>query len=223
MMDWGMALSVGLGVAFISEVTILGAIMTPKVPLRRGRTWRGTVTVVSMISIVIGAVGGYLAGQFGGRGGGGAATPGNTPVTSAVAPSIPIATQTVLPQTTKAVPVESSFANIVDVYFLRDKNTRQLIHFTCEIVTYQRQADAWRPIIASVKGNDLADFLKQTISKLNELQTKMSDADKPNKRLRMYLEPHPGEGVYDQLRQQTQNAGWKVERKDITWQPDPPE
>lgn len=220
-MDWGMALSVGLAVVIISEITILGAIILPKIPLEPGKTWSGTVTAVSMISVIIGGVGGYVAGQFGGRGGGGATTPGQSVVSSPPAQT-PVSSQTSKVEPTRPIRPDNYLANTIDLYFFRDANTKLVANFTCELVGYQRKGSQWEMVVSTVKGKDLAEFLKLTNSALNDYQKDIPSADLSGKKLRIFRDPDPGDGVYDQLRQQTEKQGWKVERKDVAWQPEYP-
>src|SRR5450432_3792673 len=118
MMDWGIALSVGLAVALISEVTILGAVIMPKIPLEPGKTWRGTVSAISSISLIIGGVGGYIAGQFGGRGGGGATTPGQSVVSTQSIQQVPIASVPAKVEPTKLARPDTYLENFVDLYFV---------------------------------------------------------------------------------------------------------
>ena len=115
MMDWGMALSVGLAVVIISELTILGAIILPKVPLEPGKTWRGTVKAVSGISLIIGGAAGYVAGQFGGRGGGGATTAGQSVVSTQPIQQVPVASNPAKVEPTKPADVSRLVRRLEEV------------------------------------------------------------------------------------------------------------
>lgn len=221
-MDWGIALSVGLAVIIISEVTILGAILLPKIPLEPGKTWRGTVSAVSTISVIIGGVGGYVAGQFGGRGGGGAVTSGQSIVSTQPVQQTPVSTHTVKVEATKPVRPDNYLANTVDLYFLRDKDTKLVANFTCELVGYRRKGEAWELTISKVVAKDLGEFLKLSSNALGEYQKEIPASDLAVRKLRIFRDPDPGDGVYDQLRQQAEKQGWKVDRKDVAWQPEYP-
>lgn len=220
-MDWGMALSVGLAVIIISEVTILAALILPKIPIEPGKTWRGTVTAVSTISVIIGGVGGYIAGQFGGRGGGGATVPGQAVVSTQAVQQTPIASQPDKVKDTRPERPETYLAATVDIYFLRDKDSK-LIHFNCELAGYRRKGSVWELSVSKVVAKDLAEFLRLTNNALSEYQKEIPPVDLPAKRLRIFRDPDPGDGVYDQLRQQAEKQGWKVDRKDVAWQPEYP-
>lgn len=222
MMDWGMALSVGLAVALISELTILGAIILPKFPLEGGRTWRGTVTAVSGVSLVIGGAGGYIAGQFGGRGGGGATTAGQVAVSTQPAAAIPVASQVSPIVPTKPARPETYLANQVDLLFMLDINTKLVANHTCKLVTYCRKGSGWDEVTHDVIATGLEDFLKKVNVSLDGYQKEIMPEDQPARRLRIFMQPFPGEGVYDRLRQQAEAKGWKVDRRDVVWRPEAP-
>lgn len=221
-MDWGMALSVGLGVALVSEVAILAAMILPKFPIDPGKTWRGTVMGVSFVSVIIGGVGGYIAGQFGGRGGGGALNAGSSPVSTAATQTTPqptVASKTLSTQPTRP---ESYLANRVDLYFIRDPNTKLVANFVCEIVAYRKKGSDWDLAVSKVEARNLDDFLKGNSDVMQRLLADIPAEDRAARRLRIYLDPFPGEGVYDKLRQLAEPQGWLVERKDLTWKPELP-
>ncbi|HQR09429.1 MAG TPA: hypothetical protein PLN21_21585 [Gemmatales bacterium] len=222
MMDWGVALSVGLAVVIISELTILGAIILPKVPLEPGKTWRGTVTAVSTISLIIGGVGGYVAGQFGGRGGGGATTAGQSVVSTLPIQQVPVASIPAKIEPTKPVRPDTYLASSIDLYFVRDKESKNVANFTCELVGFRRKSYGWEQVVSKVEAKNLSEFLKRNSDVLETYLKEIPSADQPGRRLRIFLDPFPGEGVYDQLRQQAEKQGWKVDRKEVAWQPEYP-
>jgi hypothetical protein len=222
MMDWGMALSVGLAVALISEVSILGAMILPKIPIEPGKTWRGTVSAVSVVSVLIGGVGGYIAGQFGGRGGGGAVASGPVPVTTTPVVANPMPTNNTKVEATRPVRPETYLAAQVDIFFKLDGETRLIANHTCEVVAYRKQGSQWMPEFSKVVGKNLEDFLRIQDQVLATIQKDIPEADAANKRLRVFLDPFPGEGVYDKIRQQAEAKGWKVDRKNVAWQPENP-
>jgi hypothetical protein len=221
-MDWGMALSVGLGVALVSEVSILSAMILPRFPIDPGKTWRGTVMGVSFVSVIIGGVGGYIAGQFGGRGGGGALNSGSSPVSTAATPNTPQPTVPSKIQTTAPVRPASYLANKVDLYFVRDPNTKLVANFTCEIAGYRKNGSQWDLAISKVEAKNLDDFLRGNNEALARMLQDIPQEDQAERRLRIYLDPFPGDGVYERLRQLAEPAGWKVERKDVSWKPELP-
>lgn len=220
-MDWGMALSVGLAVVIISEVTILGAVILPKIPLEPGKTWRGTVSAVSTISLIIGGVGGYVAGQFGGRGGGGALTPGQSVIATNAAQQVPIASLPAKAEPTKPARPDSYLSSTVDLYFVRDKDSK-VIAWTCEMVGYRRKGTAWELVSNKIEAKDLVEFLKLEGQILDIYQKDIPSDDLPGKRLRIFRDPDPGDGTYQQMKQQAEKQGWKVDRKDVAWQPEYP-
>jgi hypothetical protein len=222
MMDWGIALSVGLAVALSSEITILGAVITPKVPLEPGKTWRGTVSAVSVISLFIGGVGGYIAGQFGGRGGGGATTPGQSVVSTQPIQQAPVSSAPAKVEPTKLARPDTYLANSVDLYFVRDKESKQVADFTCEFVGYRRKGSAWETVLNKVEAKNLTEFLKRYSDVLDIYLKDIPSSDHANRRVRIFLDPAPGERTYDLLRQQAEKQGWKVDRKDVAWQPEYP-
>ena len=123
---------------------------------------------------------------------------------------------------TQPVRPETYLASTVDVYFMRDKESK-VINFTCELAGYRRKGNAWDLIIHKVEAKDLTEFLKLSIEVMESLVKEMPSGDQPARRVRVYLDPFPGEGVYDRLRQQAEKAGWKVDRKDVPWQPSFPD
>ena len=215
MMDWGIALSVGLAVAMISEVTILGAVIMPKIPLEPGKTWRGTVSAISTISLIIGGVGGYIAGQFGGRGGGGATTLGQSVVSTQPIQQAPVSSAPDKVEPTKLARPDTYLSSSVDLYFVRDKDG--ITNFTCELMGYRRKGNTWEPVPKSIRAKDLADFLKLTSNALDEYQKEISSTDLANKHLRIFRDPDPGVGVYDQLKKQAENQKWKVTGTTAAW------
>ncbi|HMO34825.1 MAG TPA: hypothetical protein PKA06_02170, partial [Gemmatales bacterium] len=211
--------------ALISEIAILGAMILPRIPIEPGRTWRGTFLAVSTVSLIIGGIGGYVAGQFGGRGGGGYQTSG--PVRSATSPNVSL-NSTPAPEPSKAAelsPVrpESYLAAQVDLYFTLDSATKLIAHHSCEIVAYRKQGFQWIPEFSQVAGKNLEEFLRLQEQTLTGIQKSIPEIDLGKRRLRIFLDPFPGEGVYDKLRQSAESLGWKVERKNMTWQPENPE
>jgi hypothetical protein len=222
MMDWGIALSVGLAVALISEVTILGAVILPKIPLEPGKTWRGTVSAISTISLIIGGMGGYIAGQFGGRGGGGASTPGQSVVSTQSMQQVPISSAPAKVEPTKPSRPDTYLANSVDLYFKRDNEKKLVTDFTCEMVAYRRKGNAWEQVASKVEAANLNEFLKRNADALDSILKDVPSSDQASRRLRIFLDPSPGERTYDLLRQQAEKQGWKVDRKDVAWQPEYP-
>lgn len=219
-MDWGIAISVGLAVTIISEVAILGAMILPKIPIEPGKTWRGTVSAVSMVSVVIGGLGGYVAGQFGGRGGGGAVASGPVPVTSTPITANPIATSTTKVEATKPIRPETYVSGQVDIFFKIDPETKMVAYHTCQVVTYRKQGTQWTPEMSKVTGKNLEEFFKNTDQALVAIAKDIPLEDA--KRLRVFLDPDPGPGVYEKIRQQAEARGWKVDRKNVAWQPEYP-
>lgn len=222
MMDWGIALSVGLAVTIISEMTILGALILPKIPLEPGKTWRGTVWAVSTISLIIGGVGGYVAGQFGGRGGGGATTKGSAIVSTQPIQQVPVASVPAKIEPTKPARPDTYLASSVDLYFVRDKESKLVANFTSELVGYRRKGNAWEQVVSKIEAKNLSEFLKLNVNALENYLKDIPSSDQASRRLRIFLDPFPGEGVYDQLRLQAEKLGWKVDRKDVAWQPEYP-
>lgn len=222
MMDWGIALSVGLAVALISEVTILGAVIMPRIPLEPGKTWRGTVSAISSISLIIGGVGGYIAGQFGGRGGGGATTLGQSVVSTQSIQQVPQASAPAKVEPTKLARPDTYLENFVDLYFVRDKESKIVADFTCELVGYRRKGNTWDRVSKPVVAKDLNGFLKLNVEALDNYLKDIPTSDQATRRVRIFLDPSPGERTYDLLRQQAVKQGWKVDRKDVAWQPEYP-
>lgn len=217
MNDWGLALALGLAAVVVSEVTILLAIILPKIPIERGKTWRGTFSAVTTISVIIGGVVGYVAVQFGGRGGGGAIVAGSNPKQeSSVSPvpSTPIATQ---PQSTETVKLEPKLASRVDLYFIQEQNKTVAANFQCRLVCFRRQDKVWKPETISINETKLADFLPAIRSALERIQKEMNPSEFEQRRLRIFLDPDPGEGVYSELRRLAEQAGWKVDRLNRAW------
>jgi hypothetical protein len=219
MNDWGLALAIGLAAAVVSEITILMAVILPKFPLERGKTWRGTLGGVTTVSLVIGGVAGYIAGQFGGRGGGGSLASGplassTAPVTSA--PATILATQP-QPKPTSPGKEEPALAERVDLYFIREAGKTVAASFQCNLVSYRRQGSDWRPQAVTIREQSLDQFFPAVLAKLEALAKEMKPAELAQRRVRVFLEPYPGEGVYEQIKRRAEAAGWKVDRLNTAW------
>ncbi len=223
MIDWGLGLAVGLAVTAASEATILLAMLTPKVPIEKGKTWRGTLWAVSTVSLVIGAIGFYVAGQFGGRGGGGSPSPGASssaqPTQTATAPdqqkpstSVPVA----------PTPSESLVSARVDLYFNRAEGQASAANFQCNVVAYRRQGQEWQPETHPIKEAELVPFLSKIAAKLQEVQREINTVELSTRHVRIYLDPFPGEGVFEEIKKRAEGLGWKVDRLNVPWRVEKP-
>jgi hypothetical protein len=219
--DWGIGLAVGAAVAIASHLVLMLAIALPKFPIERGKTWRGTFWGVTTVSAVIGGVAGYLAGFYGGFGGGGTTSPGKATVADTrPADSVPTKPQKV--DTAPQKP-ETYLASVADLYFTRDPQTKMVANFTCEVVQYRWKNKTWNfNEIQQLTGKTLDEFLNQVGHALERLDKEIVPDERGSKRLRVYLDPSPGDLTFDRLRQVAEQRGWKVDRKDVTWRADPP-
>lgn len=219
MLDWGIGLAVGAVAAVVSEVALLTAIIMPRFPIEKGRTWRGTFYGVTLISAVIGGAAGYIASQFGGFGGGGANSQNAARATHTDRPAAPTkpAKQDTAPQKP-----DTYLASVADLYFLRDEKTKLVANFSCEIVLYRFKDRKWNFEIKKVTGTKLEDFLAQAAAFLEHAEKDIPVEEKSMRRLRVFLDPFPGEGTYDKVKQAAEQRGWKVDRKDSPWQAELP-
>jgi hypothetical protein len=220
MIDWGLGLVIGAVAAISSEIAILLAILTPKVPIQKGRTWRGTFTAVTLVSVIVGGVAGYFAGMFGGRGGG-----GQSGVT---------ATSTLTAQPTKSALVSTppaptipplelpTLAARVDLSFTRAPGKTVAADFQCQLVGYRRSGSDWRPETSRIEQSTLDAFLPAISKQLNQWAQEMQPQEAREKRLRIFLQPFPGEGVFEQIKRQAEQAGWKVDRIEGAWKLEKP-
>lgn len=221
MLDWGIGLAVGVGTAVVSEVALLMAIITPRFPIHKGRTWRGTVYGVTTVSAIVGGIAGFIATQFGGFGGGGSNVPGRpSPVASRTA-STPAPPQPTKPEAAPRKP-DSYLASYVDLYFLRDEKTQLTKDFEGEVVVYRWKEKQWKPEFQRITEKSLKPFLGGLSIFLEQDEKGMLDDERANRRLRVFLKPFPGDGAFDQIKQAAESRGWKVDRKDAPWQAELP-
>src|SRR6185369_4401262 len=101
--------------------------------------------------------------------------------------------------------------------FVLNKESKLVADFTCELVGYRRKGNAWEPVNKHVVAKDLNEFLKLTAEALDNYLKDIPSSDQATRRVRIFLDPFPGERTYELLRQQAEKQGWKVDRKDVTW------
>lgn len=221
MLDWGIGLAVGVGAAIVSEVALMTAIIMPKFPIEKGRTWRGTFYGVTTVSAVIGGIAGYIATQFGGFGGGGATQQGNqaAQATRAERPVVP--SQPTRMDTAPQKP-ETYVASYIDLHFLRDEKTKLVTDFACELALYRLRDKAWKLEAHQTSAKNLDEFLDKVTQLLEGFAKEMAPDERAKRRLRVYMNPFPGEGAYDKIKQAAEARGWKVDRKDAAWQAEIP-
>lgn len=214
--DWAIALAVGFAVLAGSVLTVFSAMILPFVAIERGKTWLGTLAAVVGIGSTVAIVGGYTAGYYRGMGGGGATTPSSVKDTAA---------DVVVKTSPK--PVSDSKAKLkltarMDVAFQRDPaNPSNALNAQCSVVTYEMkngtQLSANGP--QDIKEANPEAFFTAFSKKLDEwLKTPLSDAIKDEPRsLIVYMDPFPGNGVYERILQLATERNIKVNKITGRW------
>jgi hypothetical protein len=180
--DVGAALIVGAIVAVATVVVIGLAIATPFVAIAGGATLLGTAIAVGVIAIATGIVGGAAAGLYWGRQG-------------------DIKRQEEIERINRA-------AGQLDIYFEPSMDDRtRAASFQCTLVIY-KETDPTASGPAAVTRNikvveaDSASFYRQVDEQVKSWLSKelQSDSDSRPRQVKIFMDPNPGEGVYERLR-----------------------
>lgn len=201
--DWDVAWKVAAITAGVAAVAIVAAIALPFVAIQAGVTVLGTAVAVMGISVLIGTGAGIAAGLYWGA-------------------KKDAEWQQVV-EKIKAV------SNQLDIYFEpAASNSQQAAEFRCTLVIYEETDLKARPPRCTerhvkIEAADSEEFYRLIDQQLKAWLHKpvLADQDNKSRRVKIYMRPYPGEGVYERLRQLVDNNGIRecvVERTERAWQ-----
>lgn len=180
--DWQAAFVVGGIVALASAAVITVAILTPFIAIQAGATVLGTGLAVVTIALVTGVIGGTAAGFYWGRQG----------------------------DIKRQEQIESikRVSNQLDVQFEPSTDPKRAAAYQCTLVVYEETDLASRqPTITTKKVTIRAangeEFYGQVDQQMKKWFTKQvaGDADGQPRRVVVYMDPYPGEGVYERIKE----------------------
>lgn len=200
--DWQAALFVGaIVVVAVVAVTVI-AIATPFVAIQAGATLIGTAVTIGAIALTTGVIGGVAAGFY----------EGGQADTDYKRRIVQIAGQSNQMQI-RFLPSASDAASATD--------------FQCEVVTYNEADLTSRPPrveqeefrITAASGSEFFSILKNKIE-IWFAQNVLADQDGEPRRVTIFMEPYPGDGVYErivELISQCDNRTSEVQRVNGPW------
>jgi hypothetical protein len=180
--DWQAALIVGAIVAVAAVVVIGLAIATPWVAIAAGATKLGTLLAVGAIAVVTGIIAGTSAGFYWGHQG----------------------------EIKRQQQIESirGVSNQLDIHFEPSTDPTRAADFQCTLVFYEETDLASRqPIVttkeAPIDAANSDDFKEQVAQQMKKWFAKevQGDTDGQPRRVMVYMNPYPGEGIYERLKQ----------------------
>lgn len=180
--DWQAALIVGAIVAVAAVVVIAVAIATPFVAIQAGATLLGTCLAVGTIALVTGVIGGTSAGFYWGRQG----------------------------DIKRQEQIESiqRVSNQLDIHFEPSTDPKRAADFHCTLVVYEEtDLASQQPTVTmnevKISAANSEDFYGQVDQQMKKWFTKQvaGDAEGQQRRVMVYMNPYPGEGIYDRIKQ----------------------
>ncbi|MCS6896441.1 MAG: hypothetical protein NZM29_00580 [Nitrospira sp.] len=180
--DWQAALIVGAIVAVGTVLVISVAIATPFIAIQAGATILGTCVAVSGIALTIGVIAGLAAGFYWGRQG----------------------------DIKRQEQIESikRVSNQLDIHFEPSADPKRAADFQCTLVLYEETDLAARHPTVTMKtvkiiAANSEDFYGQVDQQMKTWFTKQvaGDIDGQPRRVIVYMNPYPGEGIYERIRQ----------------------
>ncbi len=119
-------------------------------------------------------------------------------------------------------------SNQLDIYFEpAAENKGQAADFRCTLVIYEETDLKARPPVCTerhvkIEAADSEEFYRLIDQQLKAWLHKpvLADQDNKSRRVKIYMRPYPGEGVYERLRQLVDNNGIRncvVERSEQSW------
>lgn len=180
------AILVGAIVAVAAVVVIAGAIAMPYIAIAHGATLLGTALAVGAIAIAMGLIGGAAAGIYWGKQG----------------------------DIKRQEQVESikRVSNQLDVYFEPSADPMRAADFQCTLVIYEETDIAsQQPTVTTkqvpVSATNSDEFYAQVETTMQKWFSKQvgGDSDGQPRRVTIYMTPNPGEGVYERLKQVSEN------------------
>jgi hypothetical protein len=198
--DWQTALIVGAVVTVVAAAVITGGILLPVVAIWGGKTVIGTIVAVTAVSVAIGAAAGVAAGYTKGYIG-------------------DIKRQEQI-ETIKRI------SSQLDIHFEPSTDPKRAADFQCTIVVYEETDLASRqPTVTTKKVKISAansdEFYGQVDQRMKWWFAKQvgGDADGQPRRVMLYMNPYPGEGIYERLKQMAENNVRRcvVNKIESTW------
>lgn len=199
--DWRAALIVGAIVVVAAVVVIAAGIATPFVAIQAGATLLGTALAVGTIALVMGAIAATAAGFYWGRQG-------------------DIKRQ-------KQIDEIKRVSKRLDIYFepFRD-DPKKAVDFQCTLVFYEEDLHSQQPTVTErkikIRAGDSKEFYTEVERQMrNWFSKKMAvDSEGEPRQVTIYMEPYPGEGVYERIKGLAENNGFckcVVSKNDATW------
>jgi hypothetical protein len=180
--DWQAALIVGAIVAVAVVVVTAVAIATPFVAIQAGATMLGTCLAVGAVALVTGIIGGTAAGIHWGREG--------------------VTKQGVEVKIIKGV------SNQLDIHFEPSTDPNRAADFRCTLVVYEETDLVSRPPTVTTKkvminAPNSEEFYGQVDQQMKKWFAKQvgGDADGKPRLVKVYMNPYPGEGIYERIKQ----------------------
>lgn len=199
--DWQAALVVGAVVFAATALVIVVAVATPFIAIEMGATILGTCLTIGGIALATGIAGAIASGFYWGRQG----------------------------DIKREEQIEhiKQVSNQLDIYFEPSDDPKRAADFQCTLVIYEEtDLQARQPTVTTkkmkIKEEDSQEFYAQIKRKMNEWFTQRvaGDEDGQPRRVVIYMNPYPGEGVYDRLRRLAEDNGIRecqVTRCEGTW------
>ena len=184
--DWQAALIVGAIIAVAAVAVIAIAVATPLVAIQAGATILGTCLAVGAIAVAIGVIGGTAAGFYWGRQG-------------------DINRQ-------EQIASINRVSNQLDIHFEPSSEPRRAADFQCALVAYEEtDLASQQPTVTTKKvkinAANSEEFYGQVDQQMKKWFAKQvgGDTDGQPRRVMVYMNPYPGEGIYERLKQMAEN------------------
>lgn len=184
--DWNAAVFVGVIVAVVTAVVIAVAILTPFVAIQAGATVLGTCVAVGAIALITGIIGGTAAGFYRGR-------------------QRDIERQEQIERITRV-------SNQLDVHFEPSTDPKRAADFQCTLVVYEEtDLASEQPTVTTrkvrIRAANSEEFYGQVDQQMKKWFDKQvgGDADRQPRRVMVYMNPYPGNGIYERLKELAEN------------------
>jgi len=186
--DWTAAVVVGVIVVAGAAIILTGGIATPFIAIQAGATIKATVVAVALIATATGVVAGAAAGWYWGSKGDA--------------------------RQREEVDKIATVSNQLDIYFEpAGGDPKRAADFTCTVVVYEETDLQARPPTVTtrrttIKATNAQDFYDQVETQIKRWLGTRVEADRRGQPRKMvvYMNPFPGEGVYDRIKEATDRA-----------------
>jgi len=186
--DLNAAIIVGIIVVAAAAIVISGGIATPFIAIQAGATIKGTILAVAAISLVTGVVAGTAAGLYKGH-------------TNEI-------------KRLEQLETVANLAAQLDIYFdPSPDDPNRATEFRCNVVRYDGTDLATTPTITTkhvrISGRASDDFFPQIDRELKKWFTTRHETDAPKnpRRMTIYMNPYPGEGIYENIKKLAEQGG----------------